>query len=182
MVTNHWESTNDVMREALDIYPDLKGLQVINDQGRYMFGGAPGRWLVDSAALRDSIRSRLPGWTPYSQSNPAPGIEQALRQFRQPGQRLSIYVVGDEFTGESIQAAADSIARLNAADGKRPRARIHGIGFLEGAGMAPFTNVQFSALMRVVATQNNGTFVGLTNEKGCRSFVEILGTRQCVSR
>ncbi|MET0280954.1 MAG: VWA domain-containing protein [Steroidobacteraceae bacterium] len=183
MVANHWESTVQIMRETLDIYPEVKGLQVMNDQGRFMFaGGRPGQWLNDSSALRDRIRSTLPDWTPFSRSNPVPGIEQALRLFRAPGQRISIYVIGDEFTGESMQAAADSIARLNAADGKRPRARIHAIGFPEGAGMAPFTNVQFSALMRVVTAGNDGTFVGITNEKPCRAFMEVLGVPRCVSR
>jgi hypothetical protein len=76
----------------------------------------------------------------------------------------------------------DSIAKLNAADGQRPRARIHAIGFPQGAGMAPFTNVQFSALMRVVTARNGGTFVGITTEKPCRIFSDILGTRTCVSR
>jgi hypothetical protein len=182
MVSNHWESTVDIMRETLDIYPEVKGLQVMNDQGRFMFEGGPGRWLTDTANLRQRIRSTLPNWAPFSRSNPVPGIELALRLFRQPGQRMSIYVIGDEFTGESMQVAADSIARLNAADGKRPRARIHAIGFPEGGGMAPFTNIQFSALMRVVTTQNDGTFVGITNEKTCRAFTEILGVRRCIGR
>jgi hypothetical protein len=183
MVANHWESTVQIMRETLDIYPQVKGLQVMNDQGRFMFaGGRPNQWLTDSSGLRDRIRSTLPDWTPFSRSNPVPGIEQSLRLFRAPGQKVSIYVIGDEFTGESMQAAADSIARLNAADGKRPRARIHAIGFPEGAGMAPFTNVQFSALMRVVTARNDGTFVGITNEKPCRAFSEVLGVPRCVSR
>jgi hypothetical protein len=182
MVSNHWESTVDIMREALDIYPDVKGLQIMNDQGRFMFEGRPGRWLTDTADLRQRIRNTLPTWYPFSRSNPAPGIELALRLFRQPGQRMSIYVIGDEFTGESMQVAADSIARLNAPDGKRPRARIHAIGFPEGGGMAPFTNIQFSALMRVVTTQNDGTFVGITNEKTCRAYTEILGVRRCIGR
>jgi hypothetical protein len=180
MVTNHWESTANVMGEALDMYPQLKGLQVINDQGRFLFEGVPGRWLTDSPTLRERIRSRLPTWTPFSRSNPVPGIEQALRQYRAAGQRVSIYVIGDEFAGESMQAALNSIAHLNAPDGKRPRARIHGIGFLEGPGMPPFTNVQFSALMRAVTNQNNGTFVGLTKDKGCRNVIEVLGVRKCI--
>jgi hypothetical protein len=158
----------------------VKGMQVMNDQGRYMFEGGPGRWLQDSAPLRERIRKTLSTWTPFSKSNPVPGIEQALRQYRAPGQRTSIYVIGDEFAGESMQAAADSIARLNAPDRSRPRARIHAIGFLEGPGMAPFTNIQFSALMRAVAAQNDGTFVGLTNEKACRSFINIAGARKCI--
>jgi hypothetical protein len=180
MVTNHWESTVGIMNETLDIYPKLKGLQVINDQGRFMFeGGAPGQWLNDSDALRRRIRDRLPKWAPYSQSNPVPGIELALRLYRTAGQKLSVVVIGDEFTGESMQAAVDRIARLNAPD-SRPRARIHAIGFPEGAGMAPFTNVQFSALMRVVTARNDGTFVGITTEKPCRVYSEVLGTRVCM--
>jgi hypothetical protein len=183
MVGNHWESTMQIMRETLDIYPEVKGLQVMNDQGRFMFeGGRPGQWLADSNVLRERIRGTLPNWAPFSKSNPVPGIELALRLYRTAGQRVSIYVIGDEFTGESMQVAVDSIARLNAADGKRPRARIHAIGFPEGAGMAPFTNVQFSALMRVVTAQNDGTFVGITSEKTCRVFSEVLGVRRCVSR
>jgi hypothetical protein len=182
MVSMHWESTLQLMREILDIYPEVKGLQVMNDQGRYMFGGQPGRWLNDTPELRNRIRDTLSTWTPYSQSNPVPGIEQALRAHRIPGSRVSIYVIGDEFTGESIQAALDSIGRLNARSPDKPRARIHAIGFPEGAGMPPFTNIRFSALMREVAARNDGTFVGLTNEKPCAQFVEVLGTRQCISR
>jgi hypothetical protein len=48
--------------------------------------------------------------------------------------------------------------------------------------MAPFTNIQFSALMRLVTAQNGGTFVGITSEKTCLVFTEILGTRHCVGR
>lgn len=181
MVAMHWEATLDIMRETLDIYPQVKGLQVMNDQGRYMFEGSR-RWLTDSRETRDRIRSMLSTWRPFSQSNPVPGIETALRQFRQAGQKMSVYVIGDEFTGESIQAAVDSIGRLNAADGRRPRARIHAIGFPEGPGMPPFTNIRFAALMRAVSAQNDGTFVGLTKEKPCRNVIEVLGTIQCISR
>jgi len=181
MVSMHWEATLDIMRETLDIYPQVKGLQVMNDQGRYMFEGSR-RWLTDSRETRDRIRNMLSTWRPFSQSNPVPGIETALRQFRQAGQKMSVYVIGDEFTGESIQAAVDSIGRLNAADGRRPRARIHAIGFPEGPGMPPFTNIRFAALMRAVSAQNDGTFVGLTTEKPCKNVIEVLGTIQCISR
>lgn len=180
MVSMHWEAALDIMRETLDIYPQVKGLQVMNDQGRYMFESSRGRWLTDSSQTRDRIRETLKAWHPFSQSNPVPGIEQALRAHRVADQKMSIYVVGDEFAGESIQAAIDSIDRLNARDPRRPRARIHAIGFPEGPGMPPFTNIRFAALMRAVASRNDGTFVGLTNEKPCVTFVEVLGTRQCV--
>jgi hypothetical protein len=179
MTDDHWQATNKIMSEALDIYPRLKGLQIINDQGRYMFEDQGGKWLTDGDRLRDRIRQRLPTWTPFSRSDPVPGIRLALQQFRQAGQRVSVYVIGDEFAGDSMQVALDSINRLNAADGKRPRARIHAIGFPAGPGRDPFTNVQFSALMRLVTAQNGGTFVGITSEKRCLTFVEVLGTAQC---
>ncbi len=165
MSSSHWESTLDIMGETLDIYPDLRGLQVINDQGRFMFDtGGPGAWLRDTPELRQRIRSRLRTWRPYSQSNPLPGIELALRLYRDRGQSLSIVVIGDEFTGNSMQEAVERVARLNAPDG-RPRARIHAIGFQQGPGMSAFTNIQFSALMRTLTVRNGGTFVGITNER-----------------
>jgi hypothetical protein len=128
--------------------------------------------------LRQRIRTRLPDWAPYSQSNPVPGILQALRLYRESGRKLSIVVIGDEFTGDSMQVAIERIARLN-APGSSPRARIHAIGFPESAGMPPFTNIQFSALMRVVTVDNDGTFVGMTSERACRVYTEILGVRVC---
>jgi hypothetical protein len=67
MVSMHWESTLQLMREILDIYPQVKGLQVMNDQGRYMFGGMPGKWLTDSTDTRNRIRDTLGHWAPYSQ-------------------------------------------------------------------------------------------------------------------
>ncbi len=183
MVVNHWEATVSIMNEILDIYPNLKGLQVLNDQGRYMFtDGPPGSWLEDSSRLRQRIRQTLPTWRPYSQSNPVPGIETALRIYREGGRKLSIVVIGDEFTGDSMQAAVDRIDRLNAPGPNRPKARIHAMGFPEGAGMAPFTNVQFSALMRVLTARNNGTFVGITNQKPCLEYNEVLGELRCTRR
>lgn len=181
MVTYHWTAALDIMKETLDIYPDVKGLQVLNDQGRYMFESSRGQWLTDSRATRDRIQSTMRNWRPYSESNPLPGILQALATYRAAGRRLSIYVIGDEFTGESLQQALDRIDALNKADPARPRVRIHAIGFPEGPGFPPFTSIRFSALMRAVAARNDGTFVGLTTEKPCRRFVEVLGVTQCIS-
>jgi hypothetical protein len=182
MVSSHWQDTIDVMREILDIYPSLKGLQVMNDRGIHMFEAtAPGSWLQDSPGLRDRISGRLQGWKPYSESDPLPGIEQALKLYRAPGRNVSIVVIGDEYTGDSMQRAADRVAKLNAAD-QRPSARIHGIGFPAGAGMPEFTNIQFSALMRMLTTRNGGTFVGITRERPCLEYNEVLGEQRCVRR
>ncbi|MEO7773560.1 MAG: vWA domain-containing protein [Steroidobacteraceae bacterium] len=182
MVTFHWEAALDIMKETLDIYPDVKGMQVLNDQGRYMFESSRGQWLTDSRETRQRIQNTMKNWRPYSESNPMPGILQALTTYRAAGRKVSIYVIGDEFTGDSMQQALDRIDSVNKADPKRPRVRIHTIGFPEGPGFAPFTNIRFSALMRAIAARNDGTFVGLTTEKPCRQFVEVLGAQQCIGQ
>ena len=162
MTANHWDVNLAIIDEILSMYPHVKGLQVMNDQGTYMFNGTKGHWLDDTPGQRAEIRSRARHWHAFSQSNPVPGMEEAIRSYWAADKRVSLYVLGDEFTGDSIQAALDSIGALNKPDpnGRRP-IRIHAIGFPEGPGMSPFTNIRFSALMRLVTEQNNGTFVGL---------------------
>ena len=162
MTTNHWDVNLAIVDEILGLYPHVKGLQVMNDQGTYMFTGTKGRWLEDTPEQRAEIRTRARHWHAFSQSNPVPGMEEAIRTYWAADKRVSAFVLGDEFTGDSIQAALDSIGTLNKPDanGRRP-VRIHAIGFPEGPGMSPFTNIRFAALMRLVAEQNNGTFVVL---------------------
>jgi hypothetical protein len=162
MTTNHWDVNLAIIDEILGLYPHVKGLQVMNDQGTYMFTGTKGRWLEDTPEQRAEIRTRAKHWHAFSQSNPVPGMEEAIRTYWAADKRVSAFVLGDEFTGDSIQAALDSIGTLNKPDanGRRP-VRIHAIGFPEGPGMSPFTNIRFAALMRLVTEQNNGTFVGM---------------------
>jgi hypothetical protein len=162
MTTNHWDVNLAIVDEILSAYPRVKGLQVMNDQGTYMFNGTKGHWLDDTPEQRAEIRARAKHWHAFSQSNPVPGMEEAIRSYWSLDRRVSVFVLGDEFTGDSIQAALDSIGNLNKPDanGRRP-IRIHAIGFPEGPGMSPFTSIRFSALMRLVTEQNNGTFIGL---------------------
>ena len=162
MTSNHWDINLAIVDEILSLYPHVQGLQVLNDQGTYMYEGTRGRWLADTAQQRKEIRERAKRWRAFSQSNPVPGMEEAVRSYWAPDRRVSVFVLGDEFTGDSIQEALDSIGALNkpAPDGRRP-VRIHAIGFPEGADMSPFTNIRFSALMRLICEQNNGTFVGM---------------------
>ncbi len=165
MTSYHWPAMIDTMREILDIYPTVKGLQVLDDQGRPMFEGTTGKWLADSESQRAHIVSYLKSWRMFSNSNPIEGIESAIRSWWRDDRRMSIYVLGDEFTGDSIQATLDRVRAVNrrTSSGAR-RARIHAIGFSEG-NQPPFTNQRFSALMRAICEQNDGTFVGLTYDR-----------------
>ena len=162
MTTNHWDVNLAIVDEILSLYPKVKGLQVMNDQGTYLFEGTRGQWLPDTKEMRDNIRKRAKTWRAFSQSNPVPGMEEAVSTYWAADKRIGVFVLGDEFTGDSIQAALTSIGKLNkpAPDGRRP-IRIHAIGFPEAGDMSPFTNIRFSALMRLICEQNNGTFVGM---------------------
>jgi hypothetical protein len=162
MTDNHWEVATQVLQEILDIYPQLKGVQVLSDRGRPMFRDTQGTWLTDSPALRRDMVARMKKWREESQSNPVRGIRDTIHTYAAPDRRISLYVLGDEFTGYSIQQALDAVSAVNRPDvsGRRP-VRIHAVGFPEAPGFSPFTSIRFSALMRLMCEQNDGTFVGL---------------------
>ncbi|MBX5459558.1 MAG: VWA domain-containing protein [Steroidobacteraceae bacterium] len=163
MTSFHWPEAQAIVKEILSIYPKVKGLQIMSDQGSVLIGGTRGKWLTDSTAQREQIVNRMKTWRAFSKSSPVEGIETAIRLYWAPDKRISLYVVGDEFTGDSIQAALDAVAAVNKPDKNGRRlVRIHAIGFPEGPGMTPFTSIRFSALMRLMCEQNNGTFVGVT--------------------
>jgi len=160
-----WPLVRRKMAETLAVYPHVKGIQVMNDMGDYMFSQYAGRWIPDTPARRRAILKRLASWSPFSNSSPVEGITRAIRRFHTPGRRISIYVLGDDFSRGSIQAVIDTVDRLNRAgpDGKR-LVRIHAIGFpvLLLKGGAEENAARFAALMRRLALDNNGSFVGLS--------------------
>jgi hypothetical protein len=163
MTSNHWAAATQVMQEILDIYPRVRGLQIMNDNGKHMFEATRGKWLEDSQTRRGDIVRHMKTWRAFSDSNPVDGISDAIRTYWAPDKRISIYLLGDEFTGDSIQNALDAVAAVNKPDSSgRRRVRIHAVGFPEGPRDPPFTNIRFSALMRLMCEQNNGTFVGVT--------------------
>ena len=115
---------------VLDIYPKVKGIQVMNDMGQYMFSQYAGKWIPDTPARRRAVLDRLRSWQPFSNSSPVEGVTRAIRGFAAPDKRVSVYVFGDEFTGSSITEVLEAIAASNTRDATgKPRVRIHAIGF-----------------------------------------------------
>lgn len=162
-----WQRMLDQMIETLTVYPRVKGLQVMNDEGSYMFPEYAGGWIPDSPARRMAVIERLRSWNVFSNSSPSEGIEAAIQQFYRPDRKISLYVYGDEFTGKSIAGVADFVRRLNRPDARgEPLVRIHAVGFpvqfaqaIGGQG----TGIRFAALMRELTRQNGGSFVGLNS-------------------
>jgi len=159
-----WPLVRRKMREILDAYPRVKGIQVMNDMGDYLFSQYAGRWIPDSPARRRAILSAIVSWKPFSNSSPVEGITAAIRAFYATDKKISLYVFGDDFAKGDIQDVLDTVARLNRKGEKgRRRVRIHAIGFPVLLRQTPASDrvIRFSTLMRRLAEDNDGSFVGL---------------------
>jgi hypothetical protein len=160
----NWRAARQMLDEILDMYPRVKGIQIMDDEGAYMFDGYRGQWIADTPARRKAILDRFSNWTSFSNSSPVEGILAAIRTFWSADKKISIYLFGDDYTGESIQAALDAVDRANRVAGGERRVRIHAIGFAMPSRVPQFGNQRFSALMRAMCERNGGTFVGLQEQ------------------
>ena len=162
-----WPLVLQKVAETLAVYPRLKGIQVMNDMGNYMFTQYAGAWIPDTDARRRAIIDRLRSWNVFSNSSPVEGITKAISTYYKPGRKISLYVFGDEFSGRSIQQVVDVVDRINRTDSKGNRlVRIHGVGFPVQFANPPRyqeTGIKFSILMRTLCEKNGGTFVGLND-------------------
>ena len=90
------------------------------------------------------------------------GIVEAIRTYTGTGQKISLYVFGDEFTGPSIDSVVRTVDMINREDKNGQRlVRIHALGFPVRPDAPQFTSIRFASLMRVLCARNGGTFVGL---------------------
>jgi hypothetical protein len=167
MLNFAWELTKQKITEVLDAYPKIKGIQVMNDMGEFMFSQYAGEWIPDTPLRREAILTRMRRWQPFSNSSPVEGINAAIRTYYAKNKKISLYVLGDEFTGASITDVIKEVDRINRADDKgRRRVRIHAIGFpvqFDPRNPDITTGRRFSTLMRELCRRNDGTFVGLSS-------------------
>jgi len=163
-----WPLVRKKMQEILQVHPNVKGIQVLNDMGNYMFSQYSGRWISDTPARRRAILKRLASWEPFSNSSPEEGITQAIKTFHAADKQIALYIFGDDFSRGSIQSVINTVDRLNRSNLKgKKRVRINAIGFpvLFNQPGTELNIAKFSALMRKLAENNNGSFVGLTQLK-----------------
>jgi ribosomal protein L29 len=163
-----WPMMIQKVEETLNVYPQVKGFQVMNDMGQYMFTGYRGKWIPDTPTQRRTVIERLRTWNVFSNSSPIEGIVEAIRTYYAKDKKISLYVLGDEFTGSSIDSVVKGVDLINREDstGER-RVRIHAIGFPVRPDAPQYTSIRFATLMRILCHRNGGTFVGLDNpERG----------------
>ncbi|MFK7830988.1 MAG: VWA domain-containing protein [Congregibacter sp.] len=167
MFSYAWDRVLQELEAILNIYPNVKGIQIMNDMGNYMFSRYRGQWIPDTDGRRRIIMQNLRNWNVFSNSSPVEGITAAIRSFYDPDKKISIYVFGDDFTGNSIAQVVNTVDQINreASDGER-RVRIHAVGFpvlFRQAANRQGSVIRFSALMRELTYRNGGTFVGLND-------------------
>ena len=152
----------DVVREVkhvLELYPQLKGFQLLNDQGNYLIKGYRGRWMRDSTSARKSALKRFRSWWAFSASSPEKGISSAVRSLYRDGIKMAIFVIGDNYSGGSfdsfLQKIDSVVKQRNVGEGAL---RIHAIGFYGAHHQGPW---HFSTLMRELTRQHRGVFLGV---------------------
>ena len=167
MFSNAWPLVVQKLQEVLDVYPRLKGIQVLSDMGRYMFPQYTGKWIQDTPSRRNSIIRTLETWNVLSNSSPVEGIRTAISTYYSPNRKISLYVFGDEYSGRSIQRVVDIVDLINKKDDKgNCMVRIHTVGFpvqFDYRSQDRTTGINFSILMRTLSRRNCGTFVGLNS-------------------
>jgi hypothetical protein len=170
MKNNEWDRVQAQISETLDVYPTVKGIQVLNDEGEHMFLSSRNEWMEDSPALRRDIIEELEDWDAYSNSNPRRGIVESISRYFDPEKKISLYVYSDDFSegGGSINAVVREVDVRNRsnADGER-LVRIHAVAFpvfWDRTGQM-YTGADYAMLMRILCQRNGGTFVALPSRR-----------------
>ena len=165
MVNYHWDNMINQLITTLNVYPRLKGIQIMSDMGEYLFSRYRRTWIPDTEGRRKVIIRTLRSWRTFSNSSPVEGITKAIRSFYDPGKKISIFVYGDEFTGPSFGDVLDTVERINPKDKDgETRVRIHAVGFPVPSSAGEhfhLTNKRYATLMRELTRRNGGAYVGL---------------------
>lgn len=149
---------------TLAAYPSLKGLQIMNDEGSYLFKSYRGQWMPHTAAMQQAVLDGLGNWDDFADANPREGILAAIDTFADPDKRIALYVYSDDFPRGSIAEIVREIGERNSADARgNARVRINAVAFpvtWQVSGQL-HTSAGLTALMRELAAGNGGRFVAL---------------------
>ena len=165
-----WGYVIQKFEETLDSYPEVKGIQLLDADGHFIMGrGMRSKWMTDNQETRDYMVRAVRLYPYNSDSNPVPGIAQAIRNLAEPDNeemKMGVYVFGDEFTGRS-EPVLNTLDRLNKnKDGER-MAIINAVGFpnlIRNSLSLSQSGLKFANLMRELTYEHGGAFVGLERE------------------
>lgn len=155
------------IREILDSLPEVKSIQFLDTSGNYMMRTQARHWLPDTPGLRSQALNQILNYPILSVSDPEPGIRRAFRDLRQgvgSDEHMSLYVVGDDFRGntQNFLIQLDRLNPRNPNTGKRP-VSISAIGFPTLVNPfqigAPQGNTRFANIMRETAEAHEGVLI-----------------------
>lgn len=147
-----WQRVAAQMDRILKVHPKLVGFQILNDNGKYILSGYAKKWITDTPSMRARMLKLFSGWSASSNSSPHEGLQTALRHYKKYGKDLSIYVLGDDFSGGDFDGVLADVKQLNSNN-----ARIHGLSFISPKAATD----RFGTLMREMSLDNDGTFIAL---------------------
>ena len=160
-----WDRVQQQLRETLEVYPTVKGIQVMNDEGEYMFKSYRDEWIPDTPTRRQAILDTLKNWAAVLELESARGHPRGDRQVLRPEQEdLAVRLqrrlpAGLDQPRRARDRSAQPRRRERQAPRAHPRRRVP--GRVPDAGGELFTAANFATLMRIVCQRNGGTFVAL---------------------
>ena len=154
-----WDHVIKEMERFWLLYPDIKGFQIMNDNGHYLSRIGSGRWIPDSTVARKAALHKMKSWFSFSNSSPAEGIVEAIGDLYRDDIKMAVVVVGDEYSGDSFTQLLDQIDRkVRSRSVKADSLRIHALGFWNMVGGS---GNRFAMLMRALTARYDGAFVAI---------------------
>ncbi|MYD44822.1 MAG: hypothetical protein F4W92_00495 [Gammaproteobacteria bacterium] len=154
-----WDHVIKEMERFWLLYPDIKGFQIMNDNGHYLSRIGSGRWIPDNKLARKAALHKMKSWYSFSNSSPAEGIVEAIGDLYRDDIKMAIVVVGDEYSGGSFTTLLDEIDRkVRSRSVKAESLRIHALGFWNMVGGS---GNRFGMLMRALTARYDGAFVAI---------------------
>lgn len=171
----NWARVIKEFRILLDAFPQIKGFQIMKDNGDYIYPTGK-TWIEDNKFNRQQMISALARASNISYSNPISAIKSSLNLYADGISKVGIFVIGDELRiidGSRPAESFDEIESLNTTLFGKKKARINAIGFLTGGEEAnkkynpgysckiafEESNKSFFNFIRELTSRNDGTLV-----------------------
>tara|TARA_B100000989_G_scaffold276222_1_gene236355 strand:+ start:8301 stop:9257 length:957 start_codon:yes stop_codon:yes gene_type:complete len=162
-----WGTVISEISKIIDAFPNLKGFQILNDQGRKMVKNSD-KWIDDTLSNRKLMKQSIKNFRGTSRSNPIDGLRVALTRYANGIDKVGIFVIGDDISlqeGERIEDYYNEIHQLNTINNKM-KARINGVAFLTARSaskdyidIAESMNINFLNFINELAYENMGSVV-----------------------
>ena len=162
-----WNDVRNHLVETINAYPSLEGIQILNDEGKFLLREFENGWIPASPPEVTAVLDALAVWRDFSDSDPREGVMAAIDFVSEhEGGDTAIYVYSDDLPKGNRRAWAEfvtSVSEKNRADGAAKKARIHAVAFpvyFEVTGQL-LTAANFAELMRELTQRNGGSFIAL---------------------